>query len=366
MDVAIDMPIRGKMMNTVIKQKFQALFYVAAIVAAVYVTGCRSNTNSGGGGNTGGILPPSSVAAQFTTAGEAGETGLSADAPVIKVSWTNPSYTAAEFTVQLEYKKANDASYESVEVGTETSHVISADIDQTQDYNFRLKATTEDGDASDYAMTNLYASGGGGGGEDCPVATGLSATVINVSNVQVQWSWNSSDYAEMSSYKIQRKAQSATDWTNISTQTGFGTPATSHSDMSPIGGPIHYRVVTVCDSNDHPSSASNVVTAFTNLAVPTGLSTPVYYSSTVEYLDWANYTGGPFNQANGYIGMQIESTVIGFGPTYHSTSNSQSQIYFTPTNCADGLTVEYRIRALAYNGVAFNSNWSTPIQTFCP
>ncbi|MEZ4845924.1 MAG: fibronectin type III domain-containing protein [Bdellovibrionota bacterium] len=91
---------------------------------------------------------------------EAGVTELNATAPVIKVTWVNPTYTAAEYTIQLEYKKASESVYETVDVGTETSHVITSDIDQTQDYNFKLKATTEDGDASEYGFANLTVGGG--------------------------------------------------------------------------------------------------------------------------------------------------------------------------------------------------------------
>jgi hypothetical protein len=58
---------------------------------------------------------------------EAGSTKSNAsDTPVVHVTWSNPVYTAAEYTIQLEYKKASESTFTLPWKWTHaTSHIIS-------------------------------------------------------------------------------------------------------------------------------------------------------------------------------------------------------------------------------------------------
>jgi hypothetical protein len=265
---------------------------------------------------------------------------------------------------QLEYKKSTESTYTSVEVGNATSHIIS-DIDETLDYNVRLKATTEDGEVSDYVLANALANGGGGGGGDttCPVAQGLAAAVISPTQVQLSWTWSSSNYSELDTYLVQRKLTStnANAWLDVEEIVVSGTPSITYMDIAAIPGEIHYRIVSDCDQTTFNSVSSNAVTALTALPIP--LITSV--------LDYGNYHRVNFNFTadglNGHTGFQIEYVVNTNAPLYATLVTYVGATYqnVTPIGCSANQLVTYRIRATRAN-LLHSSQWSQQYQQFCP
>lgn len=348
-------------MTISMKQKFTALLYYILVILAVHITGCRNATDTTGNdtaGLTDELTAPTNISVTVSTETE------------VAVTWTNTDFPELQ-KVLLQYKKTVDANFTEVDVQMATSHTLSS-LQADTDYVIRMKSIDNDGNESSFSSEVAFLTtvgGGGGGNTDCPVANGLDATVISSSQVNLAWTWSNSNYSELDTYVVQRKATSATVWSDVQTITVSGSPLITYSNTGVPTGEIHYRIVSYCGANDYPSTASDAVTAVSVgsiLPTPTGLTAPAYYNGNIEYLDWANYTGGPYNAPGGWITIEVESTVSGFAPTYNSSTGSNSYIYFTPPNCFDGTWVEYRIRAIAYNGSAFNSNWSNAITQLCP
>lgn len=355
-------------MTIMMKQRFQALLYIGAILAALQITGCRSNSFTEENPLGGGILPPSSVSAQITTAGEAGSTSLASDTPVVHVTWSNPVYTAAEYTIQLEYKKASESTFTAVEMDTATSHIISG-IDETQSYNIRLKATTENGEMSEYAIATASVDSEGGGGDPgtatCPVAQMLIASVINPTTVQLSWGWSSGNYSNMDAYQVQRKLFSSSAWSTVHNVIVNGVPAVSYTDAAAPTGEIHYRIVSDCDGNAQNSSASNAVTAMTALPVPV-ITAVSFYTLNRHNIVIQAYSAPSGSGHNGFQVQAVTTTGVTKYQTYTVPSQNQfNNLTLENSECPVGAQVTYRIRATRSN-LLYSSDWSGPWQVNCP
>ena len=349
-------------MATMTKQKLQAFLYYMLVILAVYITGCRNNRGViDENGNTSAIRPPSSLVAQFTTAGEAGVASLATSTPVIKVTWVNPTYNASEYTIQIEYKKSSETSFHMFDLDLDTSHIIYP-VDETLDYNIRLKATTEDGDSSEYVTTIVYADNSGA---SCPIAVGLDASVASPSQVNLTWMWSNNDFfVALNSYVVQRKLITSSTWVDVKTTVVNGTPSSSYSDVSVIAGEIHYRIVSHCGANQSSSTISDSVVATVALPIP-DITSAVPWGTNQNRITWT-YAGTA--GANGHNGYQIKYEVSNGASGYFLSIAPTTNIYIaslSDTVCPVGQTVTYQVRATRLNQL-LSSQWSAPFQVSCP
>jgi hypothetical protein len=335
-------------MNANIKEKFKAILYYMLVILAVHITGCRSNSGTieDGGDNTSVLTPPSSVAGVVDTITK------------IDVSWSNTSFPELEKVI-LEYKKATQNNFTEVDVAKATNHSIES-LEPNTDYKIRLKSVASDGDESDYSdeitvNTSIQASA------SCPVSEGLDATVISPTQVQLSWTWSTSNYSEMDNYLVQRKLTSSSAWTDVQNIVVNGAPAITYMDNAAAAGEIHYRLVSDCNETTYNSNNSDAVTALTALPVPV----------ITTIADYGSYNRVNFNYTadglNGHNGFQAEYTVYGLSPTTTSVTYVPSITYkdVTPTGCSNGNSVTYRIRATRAN-LLQSSDWSAPFQVICP
>ncbi len=335
-------------MNTHIKEKFKAVLYYMLVILAVHITGCRSNSGTieDGEDNTSVLTPPTSVA------------GAAASTTEIDVSWTNTTFPELEKVI-LEYKKATQNSYTELNVATANSHSLES-LEPNTDYKIRLKSVAMDGEQSEYSSeitinTSIQVSA------TCPVSQGLDATVISPTQVQLSWTWSTSNYSEMDNYLVQRKLTSSAAWTDVQNIVVIGAPAITYMDNAASAGEIHYRLVSDCNQTTYNSDFSDSVIALTALPVPV-ITTIVDYG-TYNRVNF-NYTA---DGLSGHNGFQAEYTVYGLSPTTTTVTYVTSITYkdVTPIGCSNGNSVTYRVRATRAN-LLQSSEWSAPFQVICP
>jgi hypothetical protein len=152
---------------------------------------------------------------------------------------------ATSYTVQ--YKTAAASAWTTAGNSSAPTYNLSGLTANTA-YNWQVKADCSNYSATANFTTNNSSGGGGsgGGGTTCNPPTGLIATNINTSSAVLSWASVSS----ATSYTVQYKVGSATNWTTA------GTTATSAYNLSGLSSSTTYNWKVKANCSDYSVTVS--------------------------------------------------------------------------------------------------------------
>ncbi|MBN2417054.1 fibronectin type III domain-containing protein [bacterium] len=166
--------------------------------------------------------------------------------------------------------------------------------------------------------------------------SGLSASTISSSQINISWSDNSSNET---GFKIERKTGAGGTWSQITT---VGANETSYNNTGLSAGvTYYYRVRAYNGSGDSGYSNEANATTYAAPAAPGGLSATAVSTSQIN-LNWndnsSNEDGFKIERKTGAGGTWSQIATVG--------SNATS---YNNTGLASGTTYYYRVKA--YNGI---------------
>jgi hypothetical protein len=184
-----------------------------------------------------------------------------------------------------------------------------------------------------------------------PAATGMTATVVSAT--QVDLAWDIVQYVQVSGYKIDRMEETEQKWTTIVT---VNSGSNTYSDTGLSAGTFSYRVSAVNSVGD--GATSNVATVVT-LPRPTGL-TSTAVSGTQINLSWTAPSGS-------ITGYKIERSYDGLvWPTDPLVANTGStSTLYSDQNLLNNTVYYYRVSAIntgQVSSVSSTRTWSKPSQ----
>ena len=210
--------------------------------------------------NTTGDSSYSNEASATTLSGSgsapAAPSGLSAAAAsssAIDLSWTDNSSNETGF--KIERKTGTLGTYSQIAtVGAGVTSYQSSGLAPTTTYIFRVRATNAAGDSPYSNEASATTEAGSGGGLAAP--TGLTATAMSSSQINLAWTDNADGET---SFKIERKKGSLGSWAQVAT---VGANVTSYANTGLASGTSYtYRVRASDGSSD--SEYSNTASATT-------------------------------------------------------------------------------------------------------
>ncbi|MCL2126932.1 MAG: fibronectin type III domain-containing protein [Treponema sp.] len=287
----------------------------------------RDGSSSGNGGN--GIKIPSTP------------TGVSAttlSSSSIQISW-NAVSGATSYRVY----RSTSASGTFNQVGNPTSTPFTdAGLSANTTYWYRVSATNSAGESSQSDVVSATTQSSGGGITMPSTPTGVSATALSSSSIQI--SWNAVSGAI--SYRVYRSTSASGTFNQVDnpTSTSFTDAGLSASTM------YWYRVSAINSAGE--SSQSDVVSATTQSSgggitmpsTPTGVSATALSSSSIQ-VSWYAVSGA--------ISYRVYRSTSASG-TFNQVGNPTSTS-FTDTGLSASATYWYRVSAINSAGEGNNS-----------
>lgn len=274
----------------------------------------------------------------------------------INLSWNAPSDNGGSAITgyQIESSTDSGSTWSTIVSNTGSTSTTYSNTGLTPNtaYTYRVSAINSVGTSSPSNVTSATTSA-------APTVpqppTGLSATAISSSQVNLSWSAPSNNGGSaITGYMVERSQDSGNTWSTISSNTG--STSTIYSD-SGLGASTAYSYRVSAINSVGTSSPSNVASATTSTQMfppqsPTNLSATAISSSQIN-LSWSapgNNGGSPI------VGYKIErSTNGGAWSTIVSNTGSTSTMY-TNTGLLPLMTYSYRVSAINGIGTSMPSN----------
>jgi chitodextrinase len=218
----------------------------------------------------------------------------------INLSWT-ASTDAVAVTGYLIERCTGTGCSNFAQVGNSATAAFSdAGLTAATTYTYRVRAVNSGSNVSDYSAVAAATTTGGGGGDTTPPSnpTGLSATAVSGSQINLSWT-ASTDNVGVTGYKVERcPGASCSTFAQIATPTG-----TTFSDTGLTALTSYSYRVRATDAAGNLSGYSNTASATTSgsLSAPSGLGAPAFSSIEVD-LSWVGSSGG-----TGAISYLVES-----------------------------------------------------------
>ena len=330
---------------------------VTAYPASGYSVGSWSGTNNNSSTSTTNTvtMPASShtVTANYVAIpsmnGPSGLTATPISSSQINLGWTDNSSDETNFRVE----RSPDGSTGWTEIGSAAANspsYSSTGLSTCTTYYYRVRAyRSSDGAYSSYSNTASTTSTG------CSLnaPSGLTATPISASQINLSWTDNSSDETN---FRGELSLNGSTGWTEI------GTVVANTTSASTIGlsacTTYYFRVRAYRSSDGAYSSYSNIANATTtgcSLNAPSGLTALPISSSQIN-LGWTDNSSDETNfrvesSPDGSTGWTEIGSVVANSPSYLSTGLSACTTYY------------YRVRAYRSSDGAYSSYGNTASAT---
>ena len=260
--------------------------------------------------------------------------------PVDTVSIYWEAGAAKAYTVQL----ANSASGPwTVVYSTTNSSAGLKNIEfPSQNARFVKVNGTARTTAYGYSIYELQVYGGGATnvGTVPPAPTGLTATAVSSSQINLSWSASSG----ATSYNVKRATVSGGPYTTIAT----GVTATSYSDTGLSASTTYYYVVSAVNSAGESPNSSQA-SATTSVAIPpapTGLTATAVSSNQIN-LSWS--------ASSGATSYNVKRATVSGGP-YTTIATGVTATSYNNTGLAASTTYYYVVSAVNSSGESPNSS----------
>ena len=186
----------------------------------------------------------------------------------------------------------------------------------------------------------VYGGGATNIGTVPPAPTGLTATAVSSSQINLSWSASSG----ATSYNVKRATVSGGPYTTVAT----GVTATSYSDTGLTASTTYYYVVSAVNSaGESPNSSEKSATTLVAIPpAPTGLTATAVSSSQIN-LSWSASTG-----ATSY---NVKRATVSGGP-YTTVATGVTATNYNNTGLAASTTYYYVVSAVNTSGESPNSS----------
>ncbi len=274
----------------------------------------------------------------------------------INLSWNAPSDNGGSTITgyQIESSTDSGSTWSTIvsNTGSTSTTYSNTGLTPNTTYTYRVSAINSVGTSSPSNVSSATTS-------QAPTVpqppTGLSATAISSSQVNLSWSAPSNNGGSaITGYMVERSQDSGNTWSTVTPNTGSA--STTYSD-SGLGASTAYSYRVSAINSVGTSSPSNIASATTSTQMfppqpPTNLSATAISSSQIN-LSWSapgNNGGSPI------VGYKIErSTNGGAWSTIVSNTGSTSTMY-TNTGLLPLMTYSYRVSAINGIGTSTPSN----------
>jgi uncharacterized repeat protein (TIGR01451 family) len=277
-----------------------------------------------------------SAAGSTTVLPPAAPSGLSASAPSssqIDLAWTDNSSNESRFEVE---RSANGGATWSPVTSSPANSTAYTDgsVNDGTEYTYRVRACNA-ASCSGFSPTASAAT-------PLSAPSGLSATPVSGSRIDLSWSDNS---AAESGYEIERRVGGG----SFAPLTTTSANATTFSDLTATDGLTYdYRARAVNAAGQ--SAYSNTASATAPLGAPSGLAATPVSSSQVD-LSWTDNSASE-------TGFEIERRPSGGSFSLLTPTAANSTAYSDGT-VSDGTAYQYRVRAVNAGSNSSYSNTSS-------
>ena len=180
--------------------------------------------------------------------------------------------------------------------------------------------------------------------ESVPSPTNLTATAVSSSQIDLNWSDNSSDETNFS---VERSLDGTSEWTEIGA-VNADTTTFSNIDL-PAGTEYYYRVRAYRSSDDTYSDYSNIAAATTQavpLIAPSALNALASSCTQID-LSWTDNSTDETN-------FRVERSADGTSNWAEIDTVNADTVIYSDTNLATGATYYYKVRAYRSSDGAFS------------
>ncbi|MDE1812870.1 MAG: fibronectin type III domain-containing protein, partial [Thaumarchaeota archaeon] len=269
----------------------------------------------------------------------------------------NPSGAA---TVSLVDSSGNPLASSSVTAGSATLDVGK--------YHFPISGTINVYDSNNNVIAsgaeNIYGGdvfsvdASAGGNPTVPQSpTGLSATAVSSSEIDLSWTAPSNDGGSaITGYDIERSTDSGSTWNTLVANTGSSSTTYSDTGLTPSTS-YTYRVSAINSvGNSSPSNTASATTSSGTVATvpqpPTGLTATVASSSEID-LSW---TAPANNGGSAITGYKVERSPDGTNWSTIQSNTGSTATTYSDTGLTSSTTYTYRVSAINSVGTGSPSN----------
>jgi titin len=266
----------------------------------------------------------------------------------IDLSWTDNSTDETNFVV--ERSATSGSAFRTIAIlgVNTTSYADMTGLSASTTYYYRVYATN--GVGSPGFSNEASATTDAPPGSTIPTApTGLGATAISSSSIDLGWTDNSTNETN---YVIQRSTTSSSGFTTIAT---LGTNTTSYADTTGLSASTTYYYQVYATNSAGSSGFSNEASAITDPApltppiAPSGLGATAISSSSIS-LSW---TDNSSDESNFVV---QRSTTSGSGFTTIATLGANTTSYADTAGLSASTTYYYQVYATNSTGDSGFSN----------
>lgn len=282
-------------------------------------------------------------------------TASAASGTQIDVSWTASTDNVAVTNYLVE--RCTGASCSTfAEVGTPAASPFSnTGLTASTTYRYRIRATDANTNKSSYSSTVNATTTSGGDTQAPTVPTGLIATAVSSSQINLSWT-ASTDNVAVTGYVVDRcQGSGCTSFAQV------GTPVGTTFNDSPLSGGTLYRYrVRARDAIPNYSADSSIASATTlpppDTTAPTvpGNPTATPVSSAQINVGWTASTDNV--AVTGYDIQRCQ----GSGCSSFTAAGTSGTTSFSDAGLAASTLYRYQVRA--HDAVPNNSGWSTIAQ----
>ncbi|MDQ3928487.1 MAG: fibronectin type III domain-containing protein, partial [Chloroflexota bacterium] len=290
--------------------------------------------------NVGGDSAYSNVASDTTPDTTAtAPTGLSATAVSpsrIDLGWTDNSSNETGFVLERSVS-SSFAGATSIALAANTTSYSDTGL-SAGTYYYRVKATNSGGDS---AYSNVASTA------TLPAApTGLTATAVSSSRVDLSWTDNASNE---DSYTVERSLDGTTGWTVLTGTLAANTNSYADTSVNPATK-YYYRVKASNAGGDSAySNTASTTTPDVAPAAPSGLTATAVSSSRID-LRWTD------NSTNEDSFVLERSTASSFGTIDKTVTLAANTTSYADSTVAASTTYYYRVKATNAAGSSGYSN----------
>ncbi len=327
-------------------------WWVMEVLFAASVMALAACGGGGGGGATGGT--PSQPPAPPT-----GLTATALSSSSIQLAWTDNSSDETGFNIERSSTSDTSGFTLITTIGANvTSYTDSAGLAGSTTYWYRVSANNAAGNSS---YSNVASAATMAPPATPPAApTGLTATALSSSSIQLAWTDNSSDET---GFKVERSSTSSTSGFSLVATVGAHTASYTDSTGLAASTTYWYRVYAYNSAGN--SSYTNVASAATQSAssvpaAPTLLNATATSSSSIQ-LVWTDNA----NNETAYYVERASTCVSAFSQIASLSADAQG---YENTGLSASTSYCYRVRAYNGNGYSGYSNTSsatTQASTVC-
>ena len=262
----------------------------------------------------------------------------------IDLAWTSPSDNSYAITsYAIEFSLDGSTNWQSAGSNTVNSFTHSSLTDGIT-YYYRVSATNSLGTSTFSGVVNALA------GDKPDQVTGLTTTVLDDTQIRLNWTAPGDNAYAISGYKIEQSLDGSTNWVDVVSDTQSTTVLYTVTGLQPKTD-YYYRVSAI---NSLGVGAESTTAVGTTFDVPDAITDLAGTASSVSIvLTWS----APDDNDSAIVGYRLQVEDFSTPGTWHTISSSIQTTTYTNSNIVDNL--EYKFRVFTINGIGVSDASNT-------